>query len=307
MEPPGHQRSMTSYMTRNSFFRIFTPKNYPRAFKNHRNVFYSSQGTRWTLKFCCSSIRRKVIGDHGFSSISALDLTSEVTGWPRTLSLYINLFVSRRATRSFFFREALAQSGAKRKGRTTPPPPLCCGRMRNGLCRRGLTRQRWWYKIRCSTFKIKDFIGEKPFWKFFEFWPLVTSILTWAKKWPKWFRNDFSRAFERCLSFLATLTRSRDHGGGVQTPPPPPAGGGKSRGPAGRGLSQWSKNNVCFMQECGAVQLWQLRLFGAAPAPAPGSNFPKFEPVRAHSGNSRDFLAAHWEFFTKCVKISSNP
>ena len=115
------------HMTRNSFFEFLTPKNYPRAFKNYRNVFYSSQGTRWTLKFFSSSIRSKVIGDHGFSSILALDLTSEVTGWPRTLSLYINLFVSRRATRSFFFREALAQSGAKRQWGVvpTPPPPPC--------------------------------------------------------------------------------------------------------------------------------------------------------------------------------------
>ena len=71
-----------------------------------------------------------------------------------------------------------------------------------------------------------------------EFWPLVTSILTWAKKWPKLFRNDFSRAFERRFPFCSTMHRSRDRrgGGGVQTPPPP-AGRGKSRGPAGRGLT----------------------------------------------------------------------
>ena len=56
-----------------------------------------------------------------------------------------------------------------------------------------------------------------------EFWPLETPILTWGKKWPKWFRNDFPLAFERCLSFFSMATRSRDHGGG---------GGG----PAGRGL-----------------------------------------------------------------------
>ena len=111
------------------------------------------------------------------------------------------------------------------------------------MVRRALTRQTRWYQIRCSIFKIKDFIVEKPFWKILEFWPLETPILTWAKKWPKWFRNDFSRAFERCLLFFATATRSRDHGGGgVQTPPPPrPAGGGKSRGPAGRGLMLKSK------------------------------------------------------------------
>ena len=112
------------HMTRNSFFEFSTPKNYPRAFENHLNVFYPSPGTRWTLKFFSSSIRSKVIGDHGFSSISALDLTSEFTGWPRTLSLYVNLFVSRRATRSFF-PGALAQSGVKRQGgRTNPPHPL---------------------------------------------------------------------------------------------------------------------------------------------------------------------------------------
>ena len=80
---------------------------------------------------------------------------------------------------------------------------------------RALTRQTRWYQNRCSTFKNKDFIVEKPFWKILEFWPLETSILTWAKKWPKWFRNDFSRAFERCLSFFSTATRSRDHGGGA--------------------------------------------------------------------------------------------
>ena len=62
-------------------------------------MFYFSRGTRWTFKFCSSFIRSKVIGDHGFS---ALDLTSEVTGWPRTLSLYTNRFVSRRARRSLF-------------------------------------------------------------------------------------------------------------------------------------------------------------------------------------------------------------
>ena len=38
----------------------------------------------------------------------------------RGLSLYTNRFVSLRATRSFFFREALAQSGVKRHGGRTP-------------------------------------------------------------------------------------------------------------------------------------------------------------------------------------------
>ena len=113
------------HMTRNSFFEFLTPKNYPRAFKNHRNVFYLSLGTHWTLKFCSSSIRSKVIGDHEFSSISALDLTSEVTGWPRTLSLYINLFVSRRATRSFLPRSSSSISCETARGVVPTPPPPC--------------------------------------------------------------------------------------------------------------------------------------------------------------------------------------
>ena len=124
-------------MTRKWFFEFLTHKNYPWAFESHRNVFYSSQGTRWTLKFCSSAIRSKVIGDHGFRHFSALDLTSEVTGWPRTLSLYINLFVSRRATRSFFPRSSSSIRGETARGGRTNPP-LCRGRMRNGLCRRGL-------------------------------------------------------------------------------------------------------------------------------------------------------------------------
>ena len=90
------------------------------------------------------------------------------------------------------------------------------------MVRRALTRQTRWYQIRCSIFKIKDFMVEKPFWKILEFWPLETPILTWAKKWTKWFRNDFSRAFERCPSFFSTATRSRDHGGGGRSNAPPP-------------------------------------------------------------------------------------
>ena len=100
---------------------------------------------------------------------------------------------------------------------------------------RALTRQIRWYQNRCYTFKIKNFIVPKPFWKILEFWPLVTSILTWAKKWPKWFRNDFSRAFECRFPFCSTMRRSRDRRGGCSNTPP--AGGGKSRGPAGRGIS----------------------------------------------------------------------
>ena len=81
-------------------------------------------------------------------------------------------------------------------------------------------RQTRWYQNRCSTFKIKDFIVQKTVLENLEFWPLVISILTWAQKWPLWFRNDFSRAFERRFPFCSTLRRSRDRRGGCSNTPP---------------------------------------------------------------------------------------
>ena len=107
------------HMIRKWFFELLTPKNYPWAFKT---IVPCSTGRkehtgRWNFALAPSEAKLSAIT--GFRHFSALDLTSEVTGWPRTLSLYINLFVSRRATHSFF--------------------PLCRGKMRNGLCRRGLT------------------------------------------------------------------------------------------------------------------------------------------------------------------------
>ena len=90
-------------------------------------------------------------------------------------------------------------------------------------------------KIVALPLQLKILSSENRFWKILEFWPLVTSILTWGQKWPKWFRNDFSRAFERRFPFCSTMRRSRDRrGGGCSNTPP--AGGGKSRGPSGRGL-----------------------------------------------------------------------
>ena len=104
------------------------------------------------------------------------------------------------------------------------------------MVRRALTRQTQWYQIRCSIFKIKDFIVEKPFWKILEFWPLETPILTWAKKMTEMISKLFFASF-RTLPFVFLYGDQEPRSwGGVQTPPPPPAGGGKSRGPAGRGL-----------------------------------------------------------------------
>ena len=91
------------------------------------------------------------------------------------------------------------------------------------MVRRALTRQTRWYQNRCSTFKNEDFIIEKPFWKILKFWPLETSILTWAKKWPKWFRNNFSRAFASTLPFVFLYgdQEPRSWGGGAFKRPPP--------------------------------------------------------------------------------------
>ena len=90
------------------------------------------------------------------------------------------------------------------------------------MVRRALTRQTRWYQIRCSIFKIKDFIVEKPFWKILEFWPLETPILTWAKN----DRNDFEMIFRELLNaaFCFSLRRpgAEIMGGRSNAPPPPP-------------------------------------------------------------------------------------
>ena len=66
------------------------------------------------------------------------------------------------------------------------------------------------WKILSSKNRFGEFVN----------WPLATSMLTWAKKWPIWFRNDFSWAFERRFPFCSTMRRSRDRRVGcVQTPP----------------------------------------------------------------------------------------
>ena len=89
------------------------------------------------------------------------------------------------------------------------------------MVRRALARQTQWYQIRCSIFKIKDFIVEKPFWKILEFWPLETAILTWAKH----DRNDFEMIFRELsnAAFRFSLRRpgAEIMGGRSNAPPPP--------------------------------------------------------------------------------------
>ena len=104
------------------------------------------------------------------------------------------------------------------------------------MVRRASMRQTRWYQNRCSTFKIKDSIVEKPFWNFLNLDP-------WRPQfWPetKNDRSDFEMLF-RELSNAAFRFSLRRPGaeimGGRSNAPTPPAGGGKSRGPAGRGLN----------------------------------------------------------------------
>ena len=90
------------------------------------------------------------------------------------------------------------------------------------MVRRALTRQTQWYQIRCSIFKIKDFIVEKPFGKFLNFYPWRPQF--WPE--PKNDRNDFEMIFRELSNgaFRFSLRRPGAEimgGGGVQTPPPP--------------------------------------------------------------------------------------
>ena len=115
------------HMTGKWFFAFCTLKNHPWAFKNHRIMFYSSQGTRWTLKFCSSSIRSKVIGDRGFSSL-----------FDTWYLIYQSLRLAASYTLVFFPRSSSSIRGEMARGVVPTPPPFGRGRMRNGLCRRGL-------------------------------------------------------------------------------------------------------------------------------------------------------------------------
>ena len=127
------------------------------------------------------------------------------------------------------------------------------------MVRRALTRQTRWYQNRCSTLKIKDFIVQKPFWKILECWPLVTSILTWAKN----DRNDFEMIFRELSNavFRFVLRCAGAEIDGRCSNTPPPAGGGKSRGPLGRGLTRHRLGCFCRPEAAllGALRIRRLR------------------------------------------------
>ena len=88
------------------------------------------------------------------------------------------------------------------------------------IVRRALRRQNDGIKIVALPLKFKILSSKNRFGKFWNFDPWRPQF--WPE--PKNDRNDFkmifSRAFEHCLLFFSTATRSRDHGGRSNTPPP---------------------------------------------------------------------------------------
>ena len=90
------------HMTQKLFFDFFTPK----IIHGHSETIVTCSTCRkeraGRSNFALAPSEAKLSAMTDFRHFSALDLTSEVTGWPMTLSLYINMFVSRWATCSFF-------------------------------------------------------------------------------------------------------------------------------------------------------------------------------------------------------------
>ena len=58
------------------------------------------------------------------------------------------------------------------------------------------------------------------FRKFDIWWPLLTSIFTWAKKWPKGLRSGSLRADDRRIARLSSFPSFRVRGGGGHFGPP---------------------------------------------------------------------------------------
>ena len=73
------------------------------------------------------------------------------------------------------------------------------------------------------------------FRKFDLWWPLLTSIFTWAKKWLKWLRTGSLRAVDRRIARPSSFPSFRVRGGSFWPPPPPWRRW--LRPPPGRGLN----------------------------------------------------------------------
>ena len=113
------------------------------------------------------------------------------------------------------------------------------------MIRRALTRQTRWYQIRCSIFKIKDFIVEKPFWKIFGILTPGDPNFDLSQKMTEMISKWIFASFRTLpFVFLYGDQEPRSWGGGGRSNAPPPAGGGKSRGPAGRGLRPFAPSTI---------------------------------------------------------------
>ena len=86
------------------------------------------------------------------------------------------------------------------------------------MIRRALTRQTRWYQIRRSIFKIKDFIVENRFGKFWNFDPNIDLSQKMTEMISKWFFASF-----RTLPFVFLYgdQEPRSWGGRSNAPPPP--------------------------------------------------------------------------------------
>ena len=111
-----------------------------------------------------------------------------------------------------------------------------------------------WYGIKSVALplKLKILSSKNRFGKFWNFDPWRPQFWPEPKKWPKWFRNDFSRAFERRFPFCSTMRRSRNRrgGGGVFKHPPPPSRSWKIQRPIRTRVNLRSNFDLDLSRSC---------------------------------------------------------
>ena len=100
------------------------------------------------------------------------------------------------------------------------------------------------------------------FRKFDLWWPLLTSIFTWAEKWLKWLRTGSLRAVDRRIARPSSFSSFRVRGGGVILAPPPPPWRRWLRPPPGRGLNTFTIYAMhCLWCTVAHTQMWVVFQF----------------------------------------------
>ena len=100
------------------------------------------------------------------------------------------------------------------------------------------------------------------FRKFDLWWPLLTSIFTWAKKWPKWLRTGSLRAVDRRISRPSSFPSFRVRGGSFWPPPPTMAKVAETATRARVKVEQWFLyHRACLVKgrvstDIGNMELW---------------------------------------------------